>query len=51
MPWLQPYPDRLLEGVAGEDAEPAAAVVARETIELAFLATIQHLTPRASARC
>ena len=45
VPWLQPYPDRLLEGIAAEEAEPAAAAVARETIELAFLATIQHLTP------
>jgi RNA polymerase sigma-70 factor (ECF subfamily) len=45
VPWLQPYPDRLLEGLPGEEPEPAAAVVARETIELAFLATIQHLTP------
>jgi RNA polymerase sigma-70 factor (TIGR02960 family) len=37
IPWLQPYPDRMLE------EEPAALVVARETIELAYLATIQLL--------
>jgi RNA polymerase sigma-70 factor, ECF subfamily len=43
--WLQPYPDRLLEPVATE-AEPDAAVVAKETIELAYLAAIQHLPPR-----
>jgi RNA polymerase sigma-70 factor, ECF subfamily len=47
--WLQPYPDRLLEPAAPGDAEPDAVVVARETIELAFLAAIQHLPPRQRA--
>jgi RNA polymerase sigma-70 factor, ECF subfamily len=46
LPWLQPYPDRLL---APAEDEPGAAVVARETIELAFLAAIQHLPPRQRA--
>jgi RNA polymerase sigma-70 factor, ECF subfamily len=45
LPWLQPYPDRLLD----ESPEPGDAVVARETIELAFLAAIQHLAPRQRA--
>jgi RNA polymerase sigma-70 factor (ECF subfamily) len=49
LPWLQPYPDRLLEPVAPAEEEPGAAVVARETIELAFLAAIQHLPPRQRA--
>ena len=49
LPWLQPYPDRLLEGVAPAGEEPDAVVVARETIELAFLAAIQHLPPRQRA--
>jgi RNA polymerase sigma-70 factor (ECF subfamily) len=49
LPWLQPYPDRLLEGVAPPEDEPAAVVVARETIELAFLAAIQELPPRQRA--
>jgi RNA polymerase sigma-70 factor (ECF subfamily) len=49
LPWLQPYPDRLLEPVAQRDAEPDTAAVARETIELAFLAAIQHLPPRQRA--
>jgi RNA polymerase sigma-70 factor (TIGR02960 family) len=48
-PWLEPYPDRLLDEVAASDAEPAAVVVAKETIELAFLAAIQLLPPRQRA--
>ncbi|PZF96462.1 RNA polymerase subunit sigma-70 [Micromonospora deserti] len=47
--WLQPYPDRLLEPAAPAEAEPDAAVVAKETIELAFLVAIQHLPPRQRA--
>jgi RNA polymerase sigma-70 factor (ECF subfamily) len=49
VPWLQPYPDRLLDPAAPSDAEPDAVVVARETIELAFLVAIQHLPPRQRA--
>jgi RNA polymerase sigma-70 factor (ECF subfamily) len=49
LPWLQPYPDRLLEPTAPAQDEPGAVVVARETIELAFLAAIQHLAPRQRA--
>ena len=49
IPWLQPYPDRLLDPAAPADVEPDAALVARETIELAFLAAIQHLPPRQRA--
>jgi RNA polymerase sigma-70 factor (ECF subfamily) len=45
IPWLQPYPDHLLEEIAGTEAGPDAAVVAKETIELAFMAAIQHLPP------
>jgi RNA polymerase sigma-70 factor, ECF subfamily len=46
LPWLQPYPDALLAPAADE---PGTAVVVRETIELAFLAAIQHLPPRQRA--
>jgi RNA polymerase sigma-70 factor, ECF subfamily len=49
IPWLQPYPDELLEGIATSDAEPEAEVVAKETIELAFIAAIQLLPPRQRA--
>lgn len=47
--WLQPYPDRLLDELAATDAGPDAAVVARETIELVFLAILQTLPPRQRA--
>jgi RNA polymerase sigma-70 factor (TIGR02960 family) len=47
--WLQPYPDDLLEGIEEPGAEPDAAVVERETIELAFMVAIQHLAPRPRA--
>ncbi|WP_166351263.1 RNA polymerase subunit sigma-70 [Phytoactinopolyspora limicola] len=47
--WLQPLPDRLWQPAHDGEAEPEAAVVARETIELAFLAAIQHLAPRPRA--
>ena len=49
VPWLQPYPDRLLDEVAPSDAEPDAVVVARETIELTFVAVIQLLPPQQRA--
>jgi RNA polymerase sigma-70 factor (TIGR02960 family) len=47
--WLQPYPDRLLDEVPSGDDEPDAVAVARETIELAFLAALQVLPPRQRA--
>ena len=46
IPWLQPYPDRLLDA---SDSQPDAAIVAKETIELAFLVAIQLLPPRQRA--
>jgi RNA polymerase sigma-70 factor (TIGR02960 family) len=49
VPWLQPYPDRLLDEVAPSDSQPEAVAVARETIELTFLAVIQLLPPRQRA--
>ena len=49
VPWLQPYPDALLEGIPASDDGPDAMVVAKETVELAFLVAIQHLPPRPRA--
>jgi RNA polymerase sigma-70 factor (TIGR02960 family) len=49
VPWLQPYPDRLLEEIAPAAEEPDAALVGRETIELTFLAVVQLLPPRQRA--
>ena len=49
VPWLQPYPDQLLDELASSDDEPDAVAVARETIELAFLAALQVLPPRQRA--
>jgi RNA polymerase sigma-70 factor (ECF subfamily) len=49
LPWLEPYPDNLLEPTAPVDSEPGAVTVDRETIELAYLAALQHLPPRQRA--
>ncbi len=44
LPWLQPYPDTLLDA-----AEPESAAIRRETVELAYLAVIQLLPARQRA--
>jgi RNA polymerase sigma-70 factor (TIGR02960 family) len=49
VPWLQPYPDSLLDQVAPSDDQPDRVIVERETIELAFLAALQVLPPRQRA--
>jgi RNA polymerase sigma-70 factor (TIGR02960 family) len=49
LPWLQPYPDALLDELVAPDALPDTRVVERETIELAFLAALQLLPPRQRA--
>ena len=50
VPWLQPYPDVLLD-IADPDplSDPAAAFIRQEHIELAFIAAIQYLPPRQRA--
>ena len=48
LPWLEPYPDHILDRsqvAAAATQEPGEAVVARETIELAYVAVIQSLPP------
>jgi RNA polymerase sigma-70 factor (TIGR02960 family) len=49
VPWLQPYPDLLLEAAAPGDEQPEAVAISRETISLAFLAALQVLPPRTGA--
>jgi len=49
MPWVQPYPDSLLDELAAGQPGPEAVAVSRETISLAFLAAIQLLPPRQRA--
>ena len=41
--WLEPVPDSVMWGGSVDD--PAAEVVDRESVRLAFIAALQHLTP------
>ena len=43
--WLEPYPDALLDAAPGPDE----AVIAKETVELAYLVAIQHMTAQSRA--
>lgn len=47
--WLEPYPDALLEHVPDRAPGPEARYEQRETIELAFIAALQHLPARQAA--
>ena len=55
LPWLQPYPDTLLDEmgprvpVAPIEEQPDTVAVERETISLVFLAALQALPPRQRA--
>ena len=42
-PWLEPLPDTVVWGHG--DADPADAVLSRDSVRLAFVAALQHLTP------
>jgi RNA polymerase sigma-70 factor (TIGR02960 family) len=43
--WLQPFPDELLAQLPDGREGPEDVALAKETIELAFIAAIQHLAP------
>jgi RNA polymerase sigma-70 factor (ECF subfamily) len=43
LPWLEPFPDRWL--TSGGQPTPEARYEQRESIELAFVAAVQHLPP------
>jgi len=43
--WLEPYPDALLDATPGPDDE----LISKETVELAYLVAIQHMTPQSRA--
>jgi RNA polymerase sigma-70 factor (TIGR02960 family) len=47
--WLEPYPDVLLEGIPDHAPGPDARYEAKESMELAFVAGLQHLPPRQRA--
>ncbi|HEY0805193.1 MAG TPA: RNA polymerase subunit sigma-70, partial [Pseudonocardiaceae bacterium] len=49
MPWLQPYPDALLDELVSDRAGPEASALIRESISLAYLTVIQLLPPRQRA--
>jgi len=49
VPWLQPYPDRLLDELPADEAGPDAAAAAKETIALGYLVLIQLLPPQQRA--
>lgn len=49
VPWLQACPDDLLDLAAAPGPDPAATLASRETVEIAFVAALQHLPDRQRA--
>ncbi|MCL3860771.1 sigma-70 family RNA polymerase sigma factor [Actinotalea sp. K2] len=47
IPWLEPLPDSLVWG--GPEPDPAAVVVTRDSVRLALVAALQHLTAQQRA--
>ena len=48
-PWLEPYPDVLLDHLAGQRPGPEARYESTEAISLAFITALQLLPPRQRA--
>jgi RNA polymerase sigma-70 factor (TIGR02960 family) len=49
VPWLQPFPDALLEGLPDQQPGPEAHYESREAVTLAFITALQQLPPRQRA--
>src|SRR5579863_5105435 len=49
VPWLEPYPDLLLDQLTGAEPGPEARYEATEAISLAFITALQLLPPRQRA--
>ena len=49
VPWLQPYPDALLEDLSDQSPGPEATYESREAISLAFVTALQLLPPNQRA--
>jgi RNA polymerase sigma-70 factor (ECF subfamily) len=49
VPWLEPYPDLLLDELPGTEPGPEARYEAAEAISLAFITALQLLPPRQRA--
>jgi RNA polymerase sigma-70 factor (ECF subfamily) len=48
-PWIEPYPDELIDGIAETAPGPATRYEAKEAVTLAFVAALQHLPPQQRA--
>ena len=49
VPWLEPYPDLFLEGIADSAPGPEARYETQEAVSLAFVTALQLLPPRQRA--
>jgi RNA polymerase sigma-70 factor (TIGR02960 family) len=49
VPWLQPFPDALLDGVPDTAPGPEARYQMREAVDLAFVTSLQRMPPRQAA--